>query len=211
MACRILASNECATRGGAPRVQKHIRIDGYDVNVGDRTDKMGTGAGLLIRSRGDIGIVTLWMLLLFAVHVEADLVLAEVFIETEAGEQHRFMLEVADTEDERESGLMFREELPADGGMLFQYEEEKLVYMWMKDTPLSLDMVFVRADGQIVHIVPRAEPLSLEPISSRRSALAVIELVGGTCERLNIHAGDRVRHAIFEQADAATSDSSALR
>lgn len=130
--------------------------------------------------------------------------LTEVVVETRAGLQHRFVLEVADTEAARQRGLMFRESIPADGGMLFDLREERSASIWMKDTPLSLDVLFVRADGRVVRIAPSLPPMTLTPIASPHPVRAVIEINGGTCERLGITAGDRVHHAIFAAANGPT-------
>ncbi|MGQ0656821.1 MAG: DUF192 domain-containing protein [Chromatiales bacterium] len=146
-----------------------------------------------------------WLLL--AVHAGQGLPLTEIIIETESGGEHRFMLEVADTEAARRRGLMFRKALPADGGMFFDLGEERDISIWMKDTALSLDVLFVRADGLIVSIAPQTRPMTLTPIPAPQPVRAAIEVNGGTCERLGIRVGDRVRHPIFQRRGAATSGS----
>jgi uncharacterized protein len=112
---------------------------------------------------------------------------------------HRLRVEVARTPDQRERGLMFRTSLPADGGMLFDFHDERPVSMWMKNTPLSLDMIFVSRAGRVVSLALGAEPYSERVISSGGSALAVIELAAGVAQRLSIAVGDTVRHPIFER------------
>ncbi len=112
---------------------------------------------------------------------------------------HRLRVEVARTPDQRERGLMFRTSLPADGGMLFDFHEERPVAMWMKNTPLSLDMVFVSRAGKVVSLALAAEPYSERVISSGGPALAVIELAAGVAQRLSIAVGDTVKHPIFER------------
>jgi uncharacterized membrane protein (UPF0127 family) len=83
-------------------------------------------------------------------------------------------------------------------GMLFDFGEPRPVWMWMKNTPLSLDMVFVGASGEVLRIEPRTSPFSLEWIPSGVVVRAVVELLGGTCERLGIAPGDRVIHRLFD-------------
>ncbi|WP_244613154.1 DUF192 domain-containing protein [Methylosinus sp. Ce-a6] len=112
---------------------------------------------------------------------------------------HRLRVEVARTPDQRERGLMFRTSLAADGGMLFDFHDERPVSMWMKNTPLSLDMIFVSRAGRVVSIALGAEPYSERVISSGGPALAVIELAAGSARRLSIAVGDVVRHPIFER------------
>lgn len=113
------------------------------------------------------------------------------------GGVHRFAVEVALTPTQREQGLMFRTELPADGGMLFVHDEERVVHMWMKNTLIPLDMLFLAADGTIVRIAAETEPLSTRIISSGDPAKGVLELRGGTARRLGLVPGDRVVHPAF--------------
>jgi len=76
--------------------------------------------------------------------------------------------------------------------------------MWMKNTPLPLDMLFIRADGAISSIAGNTEPYSRSAISSQEPVRAVLELPGGTCDRLGIEAGDVVIHPMFVAAAHAT-------
>ena len=96
---------------------------------------------------------------------------------------------------------MFRRELPRDAGMLFIYDAEATLTMWMKNTYLPLDMLFIAADGSIINIAERTVPQSMQIISSRGAALAVLEVNGGTVSRLGIAVGDRVRHSAFKNRE----------
>ncbi len=109
-----------------------------------------------------------------------------------------FVVEVAATQISRARGLMFRRSLDSSAGMLFDYGRDKLVQFWMKDTYIPLDMLFIKADGRIANIAHRAVPHSRTIIPSQGLVRAVLELNGGTAERLGIRAGDRVLHPIFE-------------
>ena len=80
-----------------------------------------------------------------------------------------FSVEMATTEEEKTTGLMYRKELPDGKGMLFDFSPEQQVSMWMKNTYISLDMIFIRADGRILRIAENTEPLSTRIISSRRA------------------------------------------
>jgi uncharacterized membrane protein (UPF0127 family) len=146
--------------------------------------------------------------LLAAAGAYAEPARTDIIIETAAGQSHSFNVEVAATEEARRRGLMFRESLPENSGMLFQYDRVRIVAMWMKDTPLPLDMLFVRPDGVIANIAAQTTPGSMTPIYSEEPVNAVLELNAGTCDRLQIRAGDRVRHPFFAAGSAATSDSS---
>ncbi len=118
-------------------------------------------------------------------------------IETARGERHRFRVEFAATPQQRAQGLMYRPTLAPDAGMLFDYGREAPVAMWMKNTLIPLDILFIAANGVIVNIAERAVPGSLASIVSARPVRAVLEINGGTAERLGIGPGDRVVHAIF--------------
>ena len=110
---------------------------------------------------------------------------------------YRFVVEIADTEPVRQRGLMFRNSLPENAGMLFDFGQSLTVSMWMKNTQIPLDMLFIAADGRITHIHHKAEPHSLTPIPSNGNIRAVLEINGGMCDRLGIRPGDYVDHPLF--------------
>lgn len=113
--------------------------------------------------------------------------------------RHAFQVEVMRTDAQRAKGLMYRRSMPADHGMLFDFERPAPATMWMKNTYLSLDMVFIRSDGSIARIAADTEPLSTKVISSGEPILAVLELNAGTAAKLGIRAGDRVEHPMFKR------------
>lgn len=117
-------------------------------------------------------------------------------IVTQSGPR-RFSVEVMRDDAGRSRGLMFRRHMAADHGMLFDFEREEPVTMWMKNTYLPLDMVFIRTDGTVSHVAADTEPLSTAIISSNGPVLAVLELNAGTAARLGIKPGDKVEHAMF--------------
>ena len=80
---------------------------------------------------------------------------------------HVFTVEMATTEEEKTTGLMYRKELADGKGMLFDFSPEQEVSMWMKNTYISLDMIFIRADGRILRIAEGTEPQSTKIIPSR--------------------------------------------
>jgi hypothetical protein len=110
---------------------------------------------------------------------------------------HVFSVEMATTEEEKTTGLMYRNELAEGKGMLFDFSPEQEVSMWMKNTYIPLDMIFIRADGRILRIAENTEPLSTAIIPSRGLAKAVLEVIGGTAQKYGIQPGDRVAHLLF--------------
>jgi len=108
-----------------------------------------------------------------------------------------FSVEMAKTEKERETGLMYRKELADGRGMLFDFSPEQQVSMWMKNTFLSLDMIFIGANGRILRIVENTEPQSLKIISSGGPAKGVLEVIAGTAKKYGIAPGDQVVHPLF--------------
>ena len=108
-----------------------------------------------------------------------------------------FSVEMATTEEEKTTGLMYRKELADGKGMLFDFNPEQEVSMWMKNTYISLDMIFIRADGRILRIAENTEPMSTKIISSRGLAKGVLEVIAGTAQKYGIAPGDRVAHPLF--------------
>ncbi len=105
---------------------------------------------------------------------------------------HLFDVEIADTPEKSKIGLMFRKHLDNDKGMLFLLPEKQPMYMWMKNTYISLDMLFFEQDGKIVKIIPDTTPLSLQLLPSDIPVAGVLEVNAGTAKRLNITVGDYI-------------------
>jgi uncharacterized protein len=127
---------------------------------------------------------------------ESEGALETLVIETSAGPK-TFRVEIADTPDEQSRGLMYRETMPADQGMLFVHPADGERVMWMKNTYLSLDMLFITAAGKVHSIAERTTPFSEETISSNGPVRAVLELNAGQAAANGVRAGDVVRHATF--------------
>jgi len=117
-----------------------------------------------------------------------------------SGRTHRFTVEVADNDQRRALGLMHRDSMPADHGMVFDFKLDQPVAMWMRNTRIPLDMLFIDRDGRVVNIHARAVPFDETSIHSDGPVRGVLELNGGTASRLGLKAGDTVRHAIFRNA-----------
>ncbi|MFN3548664.1 MAG: DUF192 domain-containing protein [Mesorhizobium sp.] len=111
----------------------------------------------------------------------------------------RFQIEVADTPEERSRGLMFRERMPENQGMLFVFSQSQPVGFWMQNTILPLDLLFVAEDGEVRAILPGV-PFSTDTISPGEPVRFVLELNAGTAERQGIAVGDRLSHPIIDAA-----------
>lgn len=121
----------------------------------------------------------------------------DLVIATADGRRLSFRVEMALDDETRAKGLMFRQSLAPDGGMLFLWSRPVGIVMWMKNTPIPLDMLFVDQAGTIIRIAKQTVPYSLDNIPAGAPSLGVLEVAGGTADRLGIHAGDRMLHPAF--------------
>jgi uncharacterized membrane protein (UPF0127 family) len=120
-----------------------------------------------------------------------------LFIEATSG-RFEFQVELAVSPEQRSQGLMFREDLDEDRGMLFDFGRSQPASMWMRNTYVPLDMLFIDAAGRITQIATDTQPLSDAAIASREPVRAVLELRAGVTAKLGIEPGDRVIHPLFE-------------
>ena len=111
--------------------------------------------------------------------------------------EHPFMVEIADDEMERQRGLMHREPLADDRGMLFQFPDVAERGFWMHNTPSSLDIIYIDPRGRIVSIARNATPNSDAIIPSNGPASGVLELRAGRAAEIGAEPGDVVRHPFF--------------
>ncbi|GHC62015.1 DUF192 domain-containing protein [Limoniibacter endophyticus] len=107
-------------------------------------------------------------------------------------------IEIADTDERRATGLMFRAPLAADRGMLFVFDETRIVSFWMKETPSPLDLVFINEDGAVTG-VKQGVPYSLSPIEVEQPSRFVLEIAGGMAERHGITAGTVLKHPVISR------------
>jgi uncharacterized protein len=107
-------------------------------------------------------------------------------------------VELAATPGQREFGLMYRQHLDADAGMLFIFPAADRLKFWMKHTEIPLDMIFADPAGAVVGIVVNATPYSETPVGPDASALYVLEVNGGFCARHGVRAGDRMSFSGFD-------------
>jgi uncharacterized membrane protein (UPF0127 family) len=105
---------------------------------------------------------------------------------------HRLDIYLALSNAQRTRRLMHVHNLPTTTGMLFVYEPESRISMWMKNTYISLDMVFARKDGTVSSVASNTEPLSLRSVASIEPVTFVLEINAGTAERLHIDENSRL-------------------
>lgn len=113
-------------------------------------------------------------------------------IVSQSGQTSVFEVELATTSAQQRRGLMFRDSLAPDRGMLFDYNPPRHITMWMKNTLVSLDMLFFDANSKLVYIAPHTTPLSQDLIRCPIPVRYVLEVPAGTAERLALRPGDRV-------------------
>lgn len=107
------------------------------------------------------------------------------------GEVYRTLdIEIADTDSTRTRGMMQRDSLPDDSGMLFIFDVEEEQGFWMANTPLALDLIFVRADGSILTIAKYIQPMRTETVPSNGRAMYVLEVEAGYSDSIGIIEGD---------------------
>lgn len=114
-----------------------------------------------------------------------------------------FQIEVADTPEKSARGLMFRETLADDAGMLFFFDPPRRVSFWMRNTLIPLDMIFIDARGVVRQIHENAIPHDETGIASDGPVRAVLEINGGYARSLGIKEGALVQHSGIDQSRAA--------
>src|SRR5271170_1383546 len=102
-------------------------------------------------------------------------------------------VEIAANEQERETGLMYRNHLGANDGMIFLFTRPQPLQFWMKNTEIPLDMIFADGKRAVVGTVERAEPYSEQLLSVDGDSQYVLEVNGGFCAEHGIKAGDHLQ------------------
>ena len=116
---------------------------------------------------------------------------AEAYLVRTSGDTIQHLeLEIADDDYERETGLMYRESMEQDQGMLFIFENEEPRGFYMKNTNIPLDLIFLDSENKIVSISKDAKPKSMETIPSEVPAQYVLEVNAGLSDKWNLAVGD---------------------
>ncbi len=128
------------------------------------------------------------LLIIFAVSIKQDVNYVRI-------NNQDIRVEIADSADERERGLMFRESLDEKTGMLFIFDDSGVLNFWMKNTLIPLDIIFIDEDWRIINIARNALPCRQEPCayySSEIPAKYVLEINGREADKLGIKDRDEV-------------------
>ena len=134
-----------------------------------------------------LSIFTFYSLLSFAEFPEKEILIANSY-----GEIKKFNVEIADNNETRSKGFMWRENIPDGTGMLFVWKKEAYRNFWMKNTPTSLDILFFDGDGKFLNVVEKTEPFSLDNIQSSEPSQYVLELMAGSAKIYNIYSGSQI-------------------
>ncbi len=111
-----------------------------------------------------------------------------------------FDTELALEPRQQEHGLMFRKEISENKAMLFVFDNQQIINMWMKNTLIPLDMLFIDSKGKVVYIEHDAKPESLDNIDAGgMSVKAVMEIQGGLAKKKNILVGSEIIYKAFKQ------------
>ena len=111
-----------------------------------------------------------------------------------------FNVEIADTPDARQQGLMFRQELAPDSGMLFDFQTERPASFWMQNTFIPLDIIFIAADGTVRNIA-HGRPQDPTSLPSDGPVRFVLEIPAGRGAEIGLQAGDTIEHPRVESGE----------
>ena len=134
-----------------------------------------------------LSLFTFYSLLSFA-----DFPEKEILIANSNGEIKKFNVEIADNNETRSKGFMWRENIPDGTGMLFVWKKEAYRNFWMKNTPTSLDILFFDGDGKFLNVVEKTKPFSLDNIQSSEPSQYVLELISGSAKIYNLNGGSKI-------------------
>jgi uncharacterized membrane protein (UPF0127 family) len=116
-----------------------------------------------------------------------------IFHSPEGEKIAQLYVEIAEDEYEQVTGLMYREDLTENLGMIFLYPDENYRSFWMKNTPTSLDIIFVNAKKEIVHIAKYTKTMSEQLYHSKYPAMYVVETIAGYTDLNDIRIGSKIQ------------------
>jgi len=126
-----------------------------------------------------------------------------VTVNSSSGEAVKVGVELATTPESRAFGLMYRQELGTNAGMLFVFPQKEPQQFWMHNTQIPLDILYIRDDGKVARIYARTTPMSDTPLPSGEPVRFVLEVKGGFCADRSIKVGDTVDLGDLARAPAS--------
>ncbi len=123
---------------------------------------------------------------------QTGLATRKLTVTTAGGKSHAYTVEIAATQQQQATGMMFRKAMPAGTGMLFPMNPPRPASFYMRNTYLPLDIIFIGTDRRVQTIGANATPLSESLVSSTGPVIAVLELRGGEAARIGLKPGDKV-------------------
>lgn len=140
--------------------------------------------------------LSLFYFAFFATQASTGKVTGDKYVDIASNSTNRVYVELAQSAEQKLRGLMFREYLSADGGMLFVYDREDYYSFWMKNTKIPLDIIYISADMRIVDIKHDFQPCTTQDCPAYTPAHAaqyILEVNGGYVEKKNVKIGDEVK------------------
>ena len=125
-------------------------------------------------------------LLIFSNSLFAELNFSNLTIINDKDEKIIFRVEVVESEELQKKGLMYRDKLAPQTGMLFLFRNKKRASFWMKNTNIPLDIIFIKQSGMIDSVKKNTIPLSLEKIKSESKVIAALEIPAGETKSFSI-------------------------
>lgn len=104
-----------------------------------------------------------------------------------------FDIEIAETDYETQTGLMYRDHMEAHQGMLFVFADERMHSFYMKNTQIPLDLIFIKADSTIASFQENARPLDESGLSSKVPVTYVLEVNAGLVQKWSLAVGDKMQ------------------
>lgn len=157
--------------------------------------------GIIFAGAGAIAVALLYSALVSPPVKRPDFQQATMQLQRRSdGATFPLKVELAITPDQKAYGLMFLRKLPDGHGMLFLWDSDAMLSMWMKNTYIPLDMGFIDKDGVIIKIITHAVPFDLHQLNADQPARAVLELNDGAFASYGIKEGDRALYPAFGSA-----------
>lgn len=103
-------------------------------------------------------------------------------------------IEIADDDYQTQTGLMYRDHMDEDNGMLFIFPEEEYKSFYMKNTKIALDIIYINADKTIVSFQKNAQPFSEASLPSNAPAQYVLEINAGLADEWQLEVGDKIEY-----------------